>query len=228
MRLLLVEDNASLAELVAQGLTRAGFAVDAIGAGGEVQARLMTARYAAIVLDLGLPDLDGLEALRMMRAKGDRTPVIILTARGSVHDRVDGLNAGADDYLVKPFATEELVARLQALLRRPGDLLGNRLEVGDLALDVIGRQVLVAGKPEMFSAREIELLELLMRRPGRVIPKSYVEDHLFGLEQPIGSNALEVSIHRLRKRLQDIGAGVTVHTVRGVGYLIAPMAPPAA
>ena len=224
MRLLLVEDNAPLAELVAQGLTRAGFAVDAIGAGGEVQARLMTARYAAIVLDLGLPDLDGLEALRIMRAKGDRTPVIVLTARGSVHDRVDGLNAGADDYLVKPFATEELVARLQALLRRPGDLLGHRLEVGDLALDVIGRQVLVAGKPEMFSAREIELLELLMRRPGRVIPKSYVEDHLFGLEQPIGSNALEVSIHRLRKRLQDLGAGVTVHTVRGVGYLIAPMA----
>jgi two-component system response regulator TctD len=225
LRLLLVEDNAALAELVALGLTRSGFAVDAISLASEVDDRLRSSQYAAVVLDLGLPDGDGLDCLRVMRARGDRTPVIILTARGSVHDRVDGLNAGADDYLSKPFATEELVARLQALLRRPGELLGNRLEVGDLALDVAGRQVWVAGAPQQLSAREIELLELLMRRAGRVIPKSYVEDQLFGLEQPIGSNAVEVSIHRLRRRLQDLDAGVTVHTVRGVGYLIA-LSPP--
>ena len=135
MRLLLVEDNSALAELVAQGLGRSGFAVDVIGAAGEIQERLLSSQYAAVVLDLGLPDGDGLDSLRAMRARGDRTPVLILTARGSVHDRVDGLNAGADDYLVKPFATEELVARLQALLRRPGELLGNRLEVGGLTLD---------------------------------------------------------------------------------------------
>ena len=225
MRLLLVEDNSALAELVAQGLGRSGFAVDAIGAAEEIQERLLSSQYAAVVLDLGLPDGDGLDSLRAMRARGDRTPVLILTARGSVHDRVDGLNAGADDYLVKPFATEELVARLQALLRRPGELLGNRLEVGGLTLDVAGRQVLIGGEPRLFSAREVELLELLMRRPGRVVPKGYVEDHLFGLEQPIGSNAVEVSIHRLRRRLQELGAPVTVHTVRGVGYLIAPVAP---
>jgi two-component system response regulator TctD len=224
LRLLLVEDNAALAELVAQGLARSGFAVDAIGAMGEIHERLLSSQYAAVVLDLGLPDGDGLDGLRAMRARGDRTPVLILTARGSVRDRVEGLNAGADDYLVKPFATEELAARLQALLRRPGELLGNRLEVGGLALDVAGRQVLIEGQPQMFSAREVELLELLMRRPGRVVPKSYVEDHLFGLEQPVGSNAVEVSIHRLRRRLQDLGAPVTVHTVRGVGYLIAPLA----
>ena len=223
MRLLLVEDNAALAELVSLGLSKSGFAVDAIRLAGEVDERLRSSQYAAVVLDLGLPDGDGLDCLRALRARGDRTPVLVLTARGSVHDRVDGLNAGADDYLAKPFATEELVARLQALLRRPGEMLGNRLEVGDLALDVVGRQVMLDGAPKPFSAREIELLELLMRRPGRVIPKTYVEDQLFGLEQPIGSNAVEVSIHRLRRRLQDLGAGVTVHTVRGVGYLIAPM-----
>jgi two-component system response regulator TctD len=220
--LLLVEDNEALAELVTLGLARSGFAVDVIGLAAEVDERLRSSQYAAMVLDLGLPDGDGLECLRALRARGERTPVLVLTARGAVHDRVDGLNAGADDYLAKPFATAELAARLQALLRRPGELLGNQLEVGDLSLDVAGRQVSVAGAPQQFSAREIELLELLMRRPGRVIPKTYVEDQLFGLEQPIGSNAVEVSIHRLRRRLQDLSAGVTVHTVRGVGYLISP------
>jgi len=221
LRLLLVEDNAALAGLLVAGLEKCGFAVDVTHtAAGAVESR-RDYRHAAVVLDLGLPDGDGLDCLRDLRRRGDRTPVLILTARGSVRDRVEGLNAGADDYLIKPFATEELVARLQALLRRPGELLGNRLEVADLALDVVARQVFVRGRPELFSAREIELLELLMRRAGRVAPKGFVEDHLFGLDQPVGSNAVEVSIHRLRKHLQDLGAAVNVHTVRGVGYLIA-------
>ena len=221
MRLLLVEDNAALAELAALGLGRSGFSVDVAPTAAEAEESLRSAQYAAVVLDLGLPDLDGLELLRALRRRGERTPVLVLTARGALHDRVDGLNAGADDYLVKPFATEELVARLQALLRRPGDLLANRLEAGDLALDVAARQVFVAGRPELFSAREIELLELLLRRPGRVVAKSYVEDQLYGLGQPVGSNAVEVSVHRLRKHLQDLGSKANVHTVRGVGYLIA-------
>ncbi len=221
MRLLLVEDNADLAGLLVTGLEKCGFAVDVTGTAAGAQESLQSNRYAAAILDLGLPDADGLDSLRALRRRGDRTPVLILTARGSVRDRVDGLNAGADDYVIKPFATEELVARLQALLRRPGELLGNRLEVGDLALDVLARQVFVGGQPKMFSAREIELLELLMRRAGRVVPKGYVEDHLFGMDQPVGSNAVEVAIHRLRKHLQDLGAAANVHTVRGVGYLIA-------
>jgi DNA-binding response OmpR family regulator len=221
LRLLLVEDNADLAGLLVTGLEKCGFAVDVTGTAAGAQESLQSNRYAAAILDLGLPDADGLDSLRALRRRGDRTPVLILTARGSVRDRVDGLNAGADDYVIKPFATEELVARLQALLRRPGELLGNRLEVGDLALDVLARQVFVGGQPKMFSAREIELLELLMRRAGRVVPKGYVEDHLFGMDQPVGSNAVEVAIHRLRKHLQDLGAAANVHTVRGVGYLIA-------
>jgi len=225
LRLLLVEDNAALAGLLVSGLEKCGFAVDVTHTVAGAEESLLGGRFAAVVLDLGLPDGDGLHCLRDLRRRGERTPVLILTARGSVRDRVEGLNAGADDYLTKPFATEELVARLQALLRRPGELLGNRLEVGDLALDVVARQVFVAGRPELFSAREIELLELLMRRAGRVVPKGFVEDHLFGLDQPVGSNAVEVSIHRLRKHLQDMGAAANVHTVRGVGYLIAAERP---
>ncbi len=148
-------------------------------------------------------------------------PVLALTARSSVADRVDGLRAGADDYLVKPFAVEELAARLQALMRRPGDLLGEQLTVGDVSLDLQSRQVMVDGKPEPFSAREVDLLEILMRRTGRVVQKAFVEDHLFGLNAPAGSNAVEVAVHRLRRRLQGLEARAAVHTVKGVGYFIA-------
>lgn len=222
MRILIVEDEPTLGRQLKSTLEGNGYAVDLSVDGEDGHFMGSTEEYDAVVLDLGLPEIDGLTVLNMWRKEGRKFPVLVLTARDSWSDKVAGLDAGADDYLAKPFATAELAARLQALLRRPGELLGNQLEVGDLSLDVAGRQVSVAGAPQQFSAREIELLELLMRRPGRVIPKTYVEDQLFGLEQPIGSNAVEVSIHRLRRRLQDLSAGVTVHTVRGVGYLISP------
>jgi DNA-binding response OmpR family regulator len=134
---------------------------------------------------------------------------------------VTGLRTGADDYLVKPFAFEELVARIQALLRRPGDLLGQALNVGNVAFDIEARQVFVDQQPQFFSAREMAVLEILMRRSGRVVAKKLVEDHLFGLSSDGGSNAVEVYIHRLRKQLADAGARVQIHTIRGVGYLIA-------
>ncbi len=181
MRLLVVEDNLDLAELLSSALLKNGFAADLMISASSAEDVLASAHYAAVILDLGLPDEDGLSLLKRLRAKGSSVPVLILTARGSVADRVDGLRAGADDYLVKPFATEELVARLQALLRRPGEILGKRLQVGDLSLDVEARQMLVGGRPENFSARELDLLELLMRRVGRVVQRRYVEDHLFGL-----------------------------------------------
>jgi DNA-binding response OmpR family regulator len=173
------------------------------------------------LLDLGLPDEDGLGVLRELRTRQDATPVLVLTARGGVQDRVVGLRSGADDYLIKPFALEELVARLQALLRRPGELLGRSLRVGNITLDTEARQVFVGETPQFFSAREVAVLEILMRRSGRVVSKKLVEDQLFGLSIDVGSNAVEVYIHRLRRQLADSGAKAQIHTIRGVGYLIA-------
>jgi DNA-binding response OmpR family regulator len=220
MRLLVVEDNLDLAELLAERLGTAGFAVDVVGSSGDARDSLRSAHYSAVILDLGLPDGDGLSVLKNLRVREDATPVLVLTARGGVHDRVTGLRSGADDYLVKPFAFEELLARLHALLRRPGELLGPALRVGNVVLDTEGRQVFVGGKPEILSAREGAALEILMRRAGRVVPKKLVEDHLYGLSGEVGSNAVEVCIHRLRKQLIDLGAAVQIHTIRGVGYLI--------
>jgi two-component system response regulator TctD len=156
-----------------------------------------------------------------MRGRGDSTPVLILTARGSLSDRVTGLQSGADDYLVKPFALEELIARLQALLRRPGNLLGLALKLGNLTLDTVAREVLVDDRSIVFSPREIAVLEHLLRRSNRVVAKNLLETSLYGLSQEVGSNAVEVYVHRLRKHLAEIGASVQVHTVRGVGYMIA-------
>jgi DNA-binding response OmpR family regulator len=220
MRLLLVEDNDHLAQLLLKGLAAAGFTADIVGSAADANAVLATTRFAAVVLDLGLPDQDGLTVLAGMRERNDPTPVLILTAKGGVQDRVTGLRSGADDYLVKPFAFEELVARLQALLRRPGNLLGLSLSLGNVTLDTEARQVFVAGQPQFFSVREVEVLEILLRRSGRVVSKKLVEDHLYGLSTDVGSNAVEVCVHRLRKQLAEAGADVQIHTIRGVGYLL--------
>ena len=169
MRLLLVEDNERFAELLKRGLTAAGFVVDVIGTAAEATEVLETNRFEVVVLDLGLPDADGLDVLTEMRRRRDATPVLILTARGSLKDRVNGLGSGADDYLVKPFALEELIARLRALLRRPGNLLGVPLELGNVTLDTVARQVFVGEEPIFFSPREIAVLEHLLQaqRPRR-------------------------------------------------------------
>jgi DNA-binding response OmpR family regulator len=221
MRVLLVEDNGELVGLLIKGLAQAGLAADSVGSVGDATHVLQTMRYAAIVLDLGLPDDDGLTLLRDLRRRGDSTPVLVLTARDGVTDRVNGLREGADDYLPKPFAMEELVARLQALLRRPGNLLGKLLSFGNVSLDTEGRQIFVGGTAKTFPARETAVLEILLRRGGNVAPKRLFEDHLFGLSGDVGSNAVEVYVHRLRKMLADSGATVKIHTVRGVGYLMA-------
>ena len=221
MRVLIVEDNSELVALVTKGLAQAGLAADSVGTVGDATHVLSTMHYAALVLDLGLPDDDGINLLRDMRRRGDATPVLVLTARDGLTDRVTGLREGADDYLPKPFAMEELVARLHALFRRPGQLLGRQLTFGNVALDTEGRQVSVAGVPRTFPARETAVLEILLRRGGNVAPKRLFEDHLFGLSGDVGSNAVEVYVHRLRKMLADSGATVKIHTVRGVGYLMA-------
>jgi len=221
MRLMLVEDNTRLSALLAKGLSTAGFVVDRMKNAAEAREALALARYSAIVLDLGLPDEDGLDVLRSMRRVGDSTPVLILTARGGLKDRVGGLQAGADDYLPKPFELEELVARLRALQRRPPQMLAVVLSLGNLQFDTAARQMLIDGKPRLLSARETAVLEVLMHRPGHVVSKQVVEDQLFGLDHEVGSNAVEVYVHRLRKQLAEAGATVLIHTVRGVGYFIA-------
>jgi DNA-binding response OmpR family regulator len=156
-----------------------------------------------------------------IRERRDAIPILVLTARAGVHDRVTGLRGGADDYLVKPFAFEELVARLEALLRRPGQLLGRSLRLGNLVFDTQSRQAFVDDAPQILSARELAVLELLMQRSERVVSKKLVEDHIFGPSYDMASNAIEVYVHRLRKQLAEHGAKVQIHTIRGVGYLIA-------
>ena len=220
MRLLVVEDNAKLSELIGAGLAAAGFESDRVSHLAAAEEALTASRYAAMILDLGLPDGDGRSLVTALRAKGDAIPVLMLTARDRLDDKVAGLASGADDYLVKPFAFEELIARLRALLRRPGEFLGEKLAAGNVAFDTVARQAFVAGNPVNFSARETAILEMLMRRPGRVIPKRMVEDQLFGLSEDVRSNAVEVYVHRLRRQLADTEADVEVHTVRGLGYIL--------
>jgi DNA-binding response OmpR family regulator len=220
MRLLLVEDNAELSKLLVASLRSSGFEADPVATAGDAVDVLRTTHYSAVILDLGLPDEDGLSVLRRLREMQSTIPVLILTARDGIHDRVTGLRAGADDYVLKPFAVEELIARLEALMRRPGQLLGRSLQLGNLVFDTVGRQLFIGGEPQMLSARELAVLEMLLRRSGRVVSKRVVEDQIFGLSSDVGSNAVEVYVHRLRKSLQDLGATAVIHTIRGVGYLI--------
>jgi DNA-binding response OmpR family regulator len=221
MRLLIVEDNEELAELLAKGLQTAGYEANILSTVQEARSVLQTTFYAALILDLGLPDGDGLELLHEIRHRRNPIPVLVLTARGGLHDRVQGLRSGADDYLVKPFALEELIARLEAQLRRPGQLLGSSLRIANLEFDTQNRQVSIDEQPQLLSARETAVLELLLRSKGRVVSKKQVEDHIYGHSGDVASNAIEVYVHRLRKQLSDRGARVQVHTIRGVGYLIA-------
>src|SRR5262252_1960111 len=221
MRLLLVEDNDRLAQLVVKGLSEAGFTVDRVARLDEAAAALAAGKFDTVVLDLSLPDGDGGEWLRKRRAAGDKLPFLILTARASTSDKVKGLNSGADDYLAKPFEMEELVARLKALLRRPGGVLGLILALGRLSFDTVHREVSVAGHRLALSASELTLLELLLRRAGRVVPRRILEEGLYGFDDDVGPNSLEAHVSRLRKKLEAAGAGVEIHTLRGVGYLAA-------
>jgi two-component system response regulator TctD len=220
VRLLIVEDEPALAKVLAAALERRGFASDAAAGVEDAAQMLSVAHYAAVLLDLGLPDGDGIALLQRLRAAGNALPIIATTARSGLDDRVLGLNAGADDYVTKPFDVDELVARLNAVLRRQGALAGSRLTVANLAFDTLSGTASVANRPVALSARERQLLELLLRRVGQVVSKHLAEDQLYGLSEPIGSNAVEVHAHRLRKKLEASGAAVQIETIRGVGYLL--------
>ncbi len=220
MRLLVIEDEARIAEIVRAALVRNGFTVDVVRLCADAREALATNPYDAAILDLGLPDGDGLELLKELRAGRNAVPVIVLTARDAVEHRVSGLDAGADDYLIKPFAMAELIARTKALLRRPGGALGATLRAGNIAFDTIGRDVHIDESVLVLPRCEAAILEHLMRRVGRVVPKSLLEDKLYGLDDELDSNAIPVHVHHLRRKLTENGANVEIHTVRGVGYIL--------
>jgi DNA-binding response OmpR family regulator len=220
MRLLIVEDETRITEILKQALEQSGFAVDALLFYADAQQALALAPYDAMILDLGLPDGDGMKLLEEIRSAGNRLPVLILTARDAVEDRVSGLDRGADDYLVKPFAMTELIARTKALLRRPGGALGTILEAGNVNFDTIGRDVWVGGVQVVMPRRESAILEHLMRRLGRVVPKAVLEEKLYGIDEELESNAIPVHVHHLRRKLLEAGATAEIHTVRGVGYFL--------
>jgi len=203
-----------------KGLEKAGFQAEAVHTVANARDRIYDGAYDAIVLDLGLPDGDGLDLLRDIRAGGIMAPVIVLTTRIKVDDRVTGLNAGADDYVTKPFAFEELLARLRAALRRPASAVNDVLELGNLSYNAQSREARVDGELALLTPKEQILLEQLLRKPGGVVSKIFLEDNIYGAAGETSSNSLEVLTHRLRARLRNLGADVVIHTVRGVGYMM--------
>ncbi|BAS26737.1 response regulator transcription factor [Limnochorda pilosa] len=219
MRLLLAEDDQALADATVRRLREEGYAVDHAADGEEAELFLQTTAYDLIVLDWMLPGLDGLSLLRRVRARGVTTPALFLTARDQVTDRVTGLDAGADDYLVKPFAFAELLARVRALLRRGSfSSQGGTLRVGDVELDLGKRSVTRKGRPVELTARELQVLEYLMRNAGQVLTRSQIADHVWEFGQDVGSNVVDVYVYNLRRKL-DVGSGAPpIRTVRGVGY----------
>jgi DNA-binding response OmpR family regulator len=222
MRILLVEDDALLGDALMAGLKQAGHAVDWARDGVQAEAALAAEDYAAVVLDLGLPRKDGIDVLRGLRAKQRGLPVLILTARDTVDDRIKGLDAGADDYLVKPFDLGELNARLRALLRRAGGQPAPLLAASGITLDPATRAVNFQGRPVELAAKEYALLLALMQHPGRALSRAQLEQHLYAWGEEIGSNAVEVYIHHLRRKLD----AQAIRTLRGVGYVIARDAAP--
>lgn len=220
MRVLLVEDNAGLAQAVGRRLAGAGFVVDRAGGAGDGEHAWAVNAYDAIVLDIMLPDGSGLALLKQMRARGRAEPVILLTARDAVGDRVGGLDAGADDYLVKPFDDLELIARLRALLRRPGAILGDRLAFANLSLDAPGQVVTVSGRVLALTRSEFLALQRLLRNQGRITTKEALADSIWSMDTDWNDNAVEVIVSRLRRKLSGAGFQGQLRPVRGLGYML--------
>lgn len=218
MRILVVEDDNTLGRALQEFLSSQGYAVDWLSTGSESVNALSAHHYDLLVLDLNLPDMDGLEMLKTMRSHQNGMPVLLLTARDGLLDRVAGLDAGADDYLTKPFELAELAARVRALGRRKTGVVRSLIEFGPLTLDTANRECLVLGQRLSLSVREFSVLEMLMSRAGKLVTKQQVVEGLSALDADFSENAVEVYVYRLRKRLE--GTGVQIQTVRGFGYML--------
>ncbi|MDA8384113.1 MAG: response regulator transcription factor [Betaproteobacteria bacterium] len=218
MRILIVEDDAVLADGLTRALRQSAYAVDWVRTGIEADQVLSSAVHDVVILDLGLPKLDGFDVLRRLRERSSPVPVLILTARDSLDDRVTGLDLGADDYMTKPFDLPELEARIRALIRRGQCGTSTTIIVGTLRYDSVGRRVLANDAPVDLSARELGVLEALMLRAGRVVSKEQLVEHLCDWGEEVGINAIEVYVHRLRKKLEK--SGIHFRTIRGLGYLL--------
>ncbi len=220
MRVLLVEDEPELAAALTCALRRHDVVIDRVDSLASAERALGDDVHDAMLLDRRLPDGDGLDLVAKLRARGIGLPVIVLTARGELVDRVAGLDAGADDYLAKPFAVEEVLARLRAVLRRPGTVVADTIRVGRLAFDLAHREANVDGRRLDLPRRELLVLETLLRRRGRTVLRGALEDAVYGFDDDVQSNALDTHVSRLRSKLAQAGADVTIHGIRGVGYLL--------
>lgn len=220
MRILLVEDNIRLSEAVTENLSRAGFEIDPVADGESALAVLANQNYDLVILDLGLPDMDGMEVLQTLRTGKNAVPVLVLTARDSLSDKIGGLNKGADDYMVKPFEADELIARLKALLRRPSMAVNEVITLNNLSFDTTNRQTKIGGATVELTRRETDLLEQLIRSVGKIVTKKTIETRLYSYDDKGSANSVEVLVHRLRKKLMAHEAGIEIHTLRGIGYMI--------
>ena len=218
MRILLVEDDEMLAQAVTRALRQSAHTVQRAASGADADEILAANEFDLVLRDLGLPHLDGFEVLKRLRARRNRVPVLVLTVRDSLDDRVAGLDLGADDYLTKPFELAELEARVRALIRRANAAASSEIVHGPLRFDTAGRRLYCEGRPVDLSARELSVIELLLLREGRVVTKQQIADHLYGWDETASSNSVEVFVYRLRRKLE--GCGVDIRTVRGMGYLI--------
>ncbi|KWV57351.1 two-component system response regulator [Bradyrhizobium macuxiense] len=220
MRILLVEDEAEMAAALSQALKGYDMVVDHVPTLAEAEEAISADVHGAVLLDRQLPDGDGLALIPKLRARADGVPIIVLTARGDLADRITGLDSGADDYLAKPFAVEELLARLRAVLRRPANVQLEVIRAGRIAFDCSHREVSVGGSPLELPRRELLVLEALLRRTGRTVLRSTLEEAVYNFDDAIQSNALDTHVSRLRRKLADADAGVEIHSIRGVGYLL--------
>lgn len=220
MRILVVEDHERVAALMHRLLARSGFVVDAVASVGEAEAAMAVARYDALVLDLSLPDEDGAALLRRLRRAGHGVPVVVATARENLQDRINLLNEGADDYLVKPFSLDELLARLRAVLRRTPEPRSKTLKFGNIVFETEGQRVRIGDANVDMTRRELAVLGTLLRNQGRVLSREALEQSVYTLDDEVSPNAIEAVVSRLRRRLEERGASASIVVMRGLGYML--------